>query len=66
MMTVIIPTVDSTNVVAGIALKVLSAFENVIEIESKATFGSRSTVVVSDNLTLKVINWSVSLSGWGK
>jgi len=59
--TVIIPAVDSANVVTGVALKVPSTFENVIEVESEATIRSRSTWIVSDDFTFEIIDGSVSL-----
>ena len=60
-MTVIIPAVDSTDIVAGVALKVLSTHENVVEVESETTIRSRSTRIVSDHFTFEIIDGRVSL-----
>lgn len=60
-MTVIVPAVDATDIVAGVALKVLSTDENVVEVESEATVRSRSTRIVSDDFTFEIIDWRVSL-----
>ena len=60
-MTVIIPAVDATDIVAGVTLKVLSTDENVVEVESEATVRSRSTRIVSDDFTFKIIDRRVSL-----
>jgi len=60
-MTVIVPAVDATDVVASVALKVPSTFENVVEVESEATIRSRSTCIVSDDFTFEIIDGRVSL-----
>lgn len=61
-MTVIIPAVDATDIVAGVTLEIPSAHENVVEIESEATMRCRSTRVVSDDFTFEIIDWRVSLA----
>jgi hypothetical protein len=60
-MTVIVPAVDATDIVAGVTLKVLSTDENVVEVESEATVRSRSTRIVSDDFTFEIIDGRVSL-----
>jgi hypothetical protein len=60
-MTVIVPAVDATDIVAGVTLEVPSAHENVVEVESEATVRSRSTRIVSDDFTLEIIDGRVSL-----
>lgn len=60
-MTVIVPAVDATDIVAGVALKVSSTDENIVEVEGEATVGSRSTRIVSDDFTFKIIDGRVSL-----
>lgn len=60
-MTMIVPAVDATDIVAGVALKVLSTDKNIVEVEGEATVRSRSTRIVSDDFTLEIIDGRVSL-----
>jgi len=60
-MTVIVPAVDATDIVAGVALKVSSTDENIVEVEGEATVRSRSTRIVSDDFTFEIIDGRVSL-----
>jgi len=66
LVAMVIPGVETTNVVASIALDFITVFENIFEVESKAAFWSSSTARFTDNFIVERINWCVSLSGRSK
>jgi hypothetical protein len=64
--TVVVPSVKSTDVVACITLKLLATLEDVVKIECESTMGCMWCINSGHNLSIEVINWGVSLGGWSK
>ena len=66
LMTMLVPCVDSRDVVTSVTIEFAATLENVIEVKSHTTLWSRSTLPLGYNLSAQVVNWRVSLSGWSK
>lgn len=61
-MTVLVPGIDSGDVVAGVAVKLMAILENIIKIESNSVVWGICTIPLGNNLSIEVVNWRVSLS----
>jgi hypothetical protein len=45
---------------------VFTILKNIIEVERNSTIWSIGTIPFGHNLSIEVIDWSVSLRGWGE
>jgi len=51
LMTMLVPGIDSRDIVAGVAVELAATLENIFEVESYTIFWSRCTLPLSYNLS---------------